>query len=112
MINKSNEMTIEYLRDLFIERYGDSVNYNENVPEVIVIMTREDYTDLYNNLLKSHIGNALLLVDEAAETIPEPGEILFTRIHIPFICEFIIRIGDEFSFELADSSDVYGTEDL
>lgn len=112
MINKSNEMNIEYLRDLFIERFGDFVNYEENVPEVIVIMTKEDYTELYNNLLKSHVGNALLLTDETSDNYSTPGEILFTRIHIPFICEFIIRIGDKFSFELAEDSDTYGEEDL
>lgn len=112
MTNKSNEMNIEYLRDLFLERFGDFVNYDEKVPEIIVVMTKEEYTELYNNLLKSHVGNALLLADENTDKISETGEILFTRIHIPFVCEFIIRIGDEFSFELADDVDVYGDEDL
>lgn len=111
MINK-DEMSIEYLKDLFVERYmNGEIDITDETPEVLVVMTKEQFSELYNNIVKSNIENALLLIDETMTRVPSEGEILFTRIHIPFVCEFIIEIGEEFSFKLL-GEEQYGDEDL
>lgn len=110
MINNP-EMSISYLRDLFIEKYMDGqIDVGDEVPEVVVTMTREQYSELYKDINNSAM-NVLPIVDNALTKLPNEGEILFTRLSIPFMCEFIIQIGDEFDFRLLDEQP-YGDEDL
>lgn len=105
-----NNMTIEYLKELFIERYGGCIFFKKPV-EVLVTLTIEDFNDLNSNLLKS-THPLLLLIEESEFMQYDPGTVLFSRVSIPNLCEFVIEIGEEFEFGLLDKTQEHGDESL
>lgn len=111
MINNNQMITIEYLKDLFFEKYAGKVNMKTNV-EVLVVLTRLQYEELNDDLMKISGNSILLLVDESEMKVMKPEEILYTKIHIPNICEFLVQLGDQFEFRLVNESDQFGEEDL
>lgn len=103
-------MNIEYLKRLFIERYGNCIFLKRPV-EVLVTLTPEDFNQLNDDLIKS-THPLLLLIEESDFIQYEPGSVLFSRVSIPNLCEFIIDIGEEFEFGLLDKDQEHGDETL
>lgn len=105
-----NNITVDYLTKMFFHRYGQCTMLKKPV-EVLVTLTPNQFTELNQDLIAS--TNPLLLLIEESDFIQyEPGSVLFTRISIRNVCEFIIEIGDEFEFGLLDKSQEYGDESL
>lgn len=111
MIKCSKMITIEYLQSLFIEKFGDSIFLN-GIPEVSVVLTKDQYNELNDDLIKISGSGVLLLIDEIQFTPVNPEDILYTKIHIPKLCEFLVQLGSDFKFELIDKDQGYGEEDL
>lgn len=104
-------MTIDYLKELFWDKYGHCINLLKSPVEVVVTLTDEEFKELNNDLISS-TSPLLLLIEESEFKQYEPGSVLFTRINIPNLCEFIIEIGDEFELSLLDKSQEIGDETL
>src|SRR5258708_211590 len=104
-------ITINYLKDLFFEKYGSFV-FIKTPPEVLVTLTRNEYIELNNDLISMTGRGILLLIDESDITFMDPDEILYTRINVANACEFLIKLGDKFSFDLNSQHIEYGEEDL
>lgn len=107
MINNNKMITIEYLKNLFLEKYGK--NFSINPPEVLVILTKQQYEELNDDLMNISGSSLLLLVDESEMKRMNPEDILYTKIHIPNLCEFSVQLGDHFEFRLMEEE---GEEDL
>lgn len=105
-----NKITIETLKELFIKYYGDCIFLKKPV-EVLVTLTVEDFNYLNDDLIKS-THPLLLLIEESEFMQYEPGSVLFSRVSIPNLCEFIIEIGEEFEFGLLDKDQEHGDETL
>lgn len=103
-------MNINYLKDLFNERYGRCIFLTRPV-EVLVTLTPDQFNELNNDILESTKSLFLQIIDES-DYQPKPGEVLYTRINIPGMCEFIIEIGTEFEFGLLDKNQEHGDETL
>lgn len=108
----NNMITIEYLKDLFLEKYGDSLFIEGESPkEVLVTLTKDQYKELNNDLINTTGSDMLLLIDESELSI-NPEDLLFTKISIYNLCDFVITLGDCFNFRLADETLQYGEEEL
>lgn len=103
-------MTVEYLKNLYMEKYGDCI-FTKRPVEVLVTLTAGEFEELNDDLLKS-TSPLILLIEESDYMQPEPGSVFFTRINVPNMCEFIIEIGDEFEFGLLDKTQEHGEETL
>lgn len=98
----TSRITINYLKRLFTEKYGKYTMLPKPV-EVLVTLTIDQFNELNTDLIDS--TNPLLLLIEESDYMPiKPGSVLFTRISVPYLCEFIIEIGEEFEFGLLDRS--------
>jgi len=104
-------ITIDYLRELFYEKYGDTF-FIKQPPEILVTLTRDEYKELNSDLISMTGQGILLLVDESDMTLANPEDILYTKINIHGVCEFIVQLGDKFSFELVSQDTKHGEEDL
>ena len=109
MIN-DNKITIDLLKKLYVSRYGNCLFFKRPV-EVLVTLTPDQFAELNDDLMKSTTP-LLLLIEESEYKQPEPGSVLYTRISVQNLCEFIIEIGEEFEFGLLDKSQEHGDEDL
>lgn len=109
MIN-DNPITINYLKDLYFKRFGGHFFIKKPV-EILVTLTPEQFGELNDDLMKSTTP-LLLLIEESEYKQQEPGSVLYTRISVQNICEFVIEIGYEFEFELLDKSLEHGDETL
>jgi len=103
-------MTVDYLKNLFLEKYGD-YPFLERPVEILVTLTQSEFQELSDDLMK-YASPLLFIIEESEFKQPEPGSTLFSRINIPFLCEFIIEIGDQFEFGLLDKTQEYGDETL
>lgn len=104
-------MTLDYLKKLFVQRYGDCVFLKTPV-EVLVTLTPEQFKELNDDIMSSFKSSALLIMNDSDMLPYGDNEILFTRISIPGLCELIIDIGLEFGFSLLDSTQEHGDETL
>lgn len=105
-------MTIDKLKELFLEKYKDSIFLTPQ-PQILVVLTKDEYEELNQDLTNMmHTSGILLLVDEADMKYMDPEDILYTRINIPKMCEFIIELGNEFVFKLVDEEQEHGDESL
>jgi len=104
-------ITIDYLRDLFYEKYGGTF-FIKQPPEVLVTLTKDEYKELNSDLISMTGQGILLLVDESDITLMNPEDILYTKINIHGVCEFLVQLGNEFSFELISQTTEHGEEEL
>lgn len=105
-------MTIDKLKELFLEKYKDCL-FLVPQPQVLVVLNKKEYEELNKDLTDMMSGSGiLLLVDEADIKYMQPEDILYTRINVPSMCEFIIELGDEFVFKLVDEEQEHGDESL
>jgi len=105
-------ITIDYLKELFVEKYGISLLVEKDLPQVIVILTKDQYNELNNDLMSMTGHGILLLVDESDMTFMNPEDILYTKIRVPHFCEFLIQLGDEFEFKMEDENFEHGEDEL
>ena len=96
-------MTVDFLKNLFLEQYADNKSYYD-VPTIYVTMKEIDYVELYNDIIKENgeEGNTQL--------VPDVERLAFTKILVPFVCQFIVKIGEDFSFSLQNDDDQYYEE--
>lgn len=104
-------ITVKYLKELYIEKYFSLTNSRTD-QQVLVTLTRSQYEELNDDLMNISGNGILLLVDESELEKMHPEEILYTKIHIPNVCEFLVELGDEFSIRLLDETQEIGEEDL
>lgn len=102
-------MSINYLKELFFEKYGEYMFFKKPV-EVLVILTPEQFKELNDNIMES-AKSLFLLVDEN-DFMSDIESVLYTRINVPEVAEFIIEVGEEFHFGLLDKSQEHGDEKL
>lgn len=104
-------MTVEYLKYLFMEKYGDAIFPNGS-PEVMVMLTSLQFKELNDDLMKKSKDPILLMIDESDLKDFNPEMVYWTRIVIPYLCQFIVQVGEDFQFRLLDTSQEFGDEDL
>lgn len=104
-------MTVDYLKELFIEKYGNGL-FTSGSPEVMVTLTNQQYSELNQDLLKKTKDPILLMIEEEDLKNFNPELMYWTRIIIPKLCQFIVQLGDKFDFRLFDVTEEYGDEDL
>lgn len=104
-------MNLEILKDIFIKRYGNCMFLKRPI-EVLVTLTKDQFKDLNDDMLKSVKSSSLLIMDESDMFPNDNTTFLFTRISVPNFCEFIVEIGNEFRFALLDKEQEHGDETL
>lgn len=97
---------------MFFEKYGNSVFPENTAPQIRVIMTKQQYKELNDDIIKLTNDPIMMVIDENTENEPSIDDLMYTSIHVPHVCDFIIEIGDHFEFSLFNKEQEYGDEEL
>lgn len=108
-------MTLGYLRDMYFSKYGSCLLINSKrlnmIPEVVVVMTNDQYKELNEDIARL-TQDIMMIVDDDAEKKDETSHLLYTKIILPHVCEFIVEIGEELQMRLLDPAQEHGEEEL
>lgn len=107
-----NPITINYLKELFLEKYEDSVFLTQTPPQVKVILTRKQYNELNRDFAKMVDDPISMAIQDEESGTFNQEEILYTKISILGLCEFNVELGENFKLCLVDESQEYGDETL
>lgn len=110
ILHMINNITVAFLKELFIRKYSNDIFFT-STPEVRVTLTVPQYRELNNDLMRMTSDNMILLTDDPEKQVDQNSLPVYTKITITNLCEFIIELGEKFTFEVVESED-YGDEEL
>lgn len=104
-------MNLDQLKEKFLEKYGDCL-FLEETPKVIVVLPYNEYKELSEDLEKMFSEMNVIELNEATPEVIDPNEIMYLRIGVGSLCDFIVEMGDSFEMKMYDESKEYGDEKL